>query len=147
MLNETDITTLENILEKYQIDEKTRSLIKQSLNRIDAIDESKTFRYESLEKFEKKLSQLNRLKEKATESFRPFADSYHTSLCAAMGVPMMKSIEKAKKAGNYEVFYELFGLTSAKAKKFELAALYSSINGQKNEIPDAYNIVFDRDSP
>ncbi|MGI0065554.1 MAG: hypothetical protein ACREAT_02215, partial [Nitrosotalea sp.] len=61
--------------------------------------------------------------------------------------PMIESIEKSKKAGNYEVFHELFGLTNAKAKKFGLAALYSSIQGQKNEVPNTYNIVFDRDSP
>ncbi|HJW19023.1 MAG TPA: hypothetical protein VJ571_00520 [Candidatus Nitrosotalea sp.] len=146
MPNETDIM-LENIIEKYQIDEKTMLLIKQALNRIDAIDESKTFGYESIEEFERKLSHLNKLKKKATESFRPFAEAYHTSLCAAMGVPMMNSIDKSKKTGNYAVFHELFGLTNAKAKKFGLAALYSSIKGQKNEIPDTYNIVFDRDSP
>ncbi|MGI0060643.1 MAG: hypothetical protein ACREBJ_12840, partial [Nitrosotalea sp.] len=146
MPNETDII-LENIIEKYQIDKKTVLLIKQALNRIDAIDESKTFGYESIEEFERKLSHLNKLKKKATESFRPFAKAYHTSLCAAMGVPMMNSMEKSNKAGNYEVFYELFGLTNAKAKKFGLAALYSSIQGQKNEVPNTYNIVFDRDSP
>ena len=138
---------LENIMEKYQIDEKTILLIRQALNRIYAIDESKTFRYESVEEFERKLPFLNTLKKKATESFKPFADMYNTSLCAAMGVPMMSSIDKSKKAGNYEVFHELFGLTNAKAKKFGLAALYSSIQGQKNEVPDTYNIVFDRDSP
>ncbi len=147
MLNEIDIIILENIIKKYQIDKKTISLIKQSLNKVDAIDESKTFRYESLEEFEKKIAHLNKLKEKATESFRPFADRYSTSLCAAMGVPMMESIEKSKKNGNYEAFHELFGLTNAKAKRFGLAALYSSIQGQKNDVPHTYNIVFDRDSP
>ncbi|MGI0075622.1 MAG: hypothetical protein ACREA5_06735, partial [Nitrosotalea sp.] len=69
MLNEIDTIALENILEKYQIDEKTISLIKYSLNKIDAIDEFKTFRYQSLEEFDKKLSHLNELKKKATESF------------------------------------------------------------------------------
>ncbi|MDE1818006.1 MAG: hypothetical protein KGI19_05340 [Thaumarchaeota archaeon] len=146
MPNETDIM-LKNIVEKYQIDKKTILLMKQALNRIDAIDESKTFRYETVEEFEKKISRLNMLKKKATESFRPFADAYHTSLCAAMGVPMMSSIEKSKKTGNYEAFNELFGLTNVKAKRFGLAALYSAIKGQKNEVPDSYNIVFDRDSP
>ena len=41
----------------------------------------------------------------------------------------------------------MFGLTNAKAKRFGLAALYSSIQGQKNKTPNTYNIVFDRDSP
>lgn len=41
----------------------------------------------------------------------------------------------------------MFGLTNAKAKRFGLAALYSAIQGQKNEAPGTYNIVFDRDSP
>jgi hypothetical protein len=124
--------------------------MRQSLNRINAINESKNFRYEPLEEFEKRLPKLNSLKEKATESFRPFANRYHTSLCASMGVPMMESISKSKKSGNYEVFHVLFGLTNAKAKRFGLAALYSALQGQKNEIPnigDPYNIVFDRDSP
>ncbi len=147
MPNEIDITILENIIEKYHLDKKTISLIKQAWDRIDAIDESKTFRYEPVEEFEKRLSHLNRLKEKATKAFRPFADMYHTSLCAAMGVPMMDSIKKSKKAGNYEAFHELFGLTNAKAKRFGLAALYSSIQGQKNKMQGTYNIVFDRDSP
>ncbi len=147
MRNETDVTLLENIILRHQIGEETASGIKQAWNRIDAIDESETFRYESIEEFEKKLSNLNRLKEKATESFRPFADRYHTSLCAAMGVPMMDSISKAREAGIYEAFYELFGLTNAKAKRFGLAALYSAIQGQKNETLGTYNIVFDRDSP
>lgn len=146
MTHETDII-LKNIIEKYQIDKKTISLIKQAWNRIDVIDESKTFRYKPVEEFERKLSDLNRLKKKATESFRPFADTYRTSLCAAMGIPMMNSIDKSKKAGIYEAFHELFGLTNAKAKKFGLEALYSSIEGQKNKVPDTYNIVFDRDSP
>ncbi|MDE1843979.1 MAG: hypothetical protein KGI10_01465 [Thaumarchaeota archaeon] len=147
MIDKIDMTILENIISKHQIGEETASLIKQSWNRIDAIDESKTFRYEPLEEFEKKISHLNKLKERATEAFRPFADKYHTSLCAAMGVPMMDSISKARKAGNYEAFYELFGLTNAKAKRFGLAALYLAMQGQKNETQDMYNIVFDRDSP
>lgn len=58
MINETDMATLENIISKHQIGEETASLIRQSWNRIDAIDESKTFRYEPLEEFEKKLSHL-----------------------------------------------------------------------------------------
>ena len=147
MRNETDSVLLENIISKHQIGKDVASMIKQSWNRIDAIDESKTFRYEPIEEFEKKLPHLNRLKEKATESFRPFADRYRTSLCAAMGVPMMDSISKASKDGIYEAFYELFALTNAKAKRFGLAALYSAIQGQKNDIPNTYNIVFDRDSP
>ncbi|HEU5221762.1 MAG TPA: hypothetical protein VFU58_06845 [Candidatus Nitrosotalea sp.] len=147
MRNETDMVLLENIISKHQIGKDVASVIKQSWNRIDAIDESKTFRYEDIEEFEKRLPHLNKLKEKATESFRPFADRYHTSLCAAMGVPMMDSISKASKAGIFEAFYELFGLTNAKAKRFGLAALYSSIQGQKNKVPGTYNIVFDRDSP
>src|SRR6185437_11897731 len=108
MTSMIDIALVENIISKHQIGEDTASLIKQSWNRIDAIDESKTFRYEPITEFEKKLTNLNRLKEKATESFRPFADRYQTSLCAAMGVPMMDSISKARDAGIYEAFYELF---------------------------------------
>ncbi|MDE1831071.1 hypothetical protein [Candidatus Nitrosotalea okcheonensis] len=147
MPNEIDATILENIVEKYHLDKKTMFLINRAWNRIDAIDESETFGYEPVEEFEKKLSHLNRIKEKTVEAFRPFADTYHTSLCAAMGIPMMRSIERSKKIGNYEVFHELFGLTNAKAKRFGLAALYSSIQGQKNKVHDTYNIVFDRDSP
>ncbi|MDH2908006.1 MAG: hypothetical protein PXX83_07940 [Candidatus Nitrosotalea sp.] len=147
MPNEIDTIILENIMEKYHLDKKTIFLTKQAWNRIDTIDESKTFRYQSVEEFEKKLSHLNRLKEKATEAFRPFSDAYHASLCAAMGIPMIYSIEKSKKTGSYEAFHELFGLTNAKAKRFGLAALYSSIQGQKNKVQDTYNIVFDRDSP
>src|SRR5690348_11050063 len=102
MRNETDMVLLENIISKHQIGKDVASVIKQSWNRIDAIDESKTFRYEDIEEFEKRLPHLNKLKEKATESFRPFADRYHTSLCAAMGVPMMDSISKASKAGIFD---------------------------------------------
>ena len=147
MRNEIDMILLEDVISKHQIGEETASLIKQSWNKIDAIDESRTFRYEPIEEFEKKLPHLNRLKEQATEAFRPFADRYCTSLCAAMGVPMMDSISKANETGIYEAFYELFGLTNAKAKRFGLAALYSAIQGQKNKVSGTYNIVFDRDSP
>jgi len=150
MIDETDSTILDEIITKYQIGKETVSLMRQSLNRINEINESKNFRYEPLVEFEKRLPRLNSLKEKATESFRPFADRYHTSLCASMGVPMMESISKSKKVGNYEAFHILFGLTNAKAKRFGLAALYSALQGQKNDIPSTgtvYNIVFDRDSP
>ncbi|MGI0018780.1 MAG: hypothetical protein ACREA1_08720 [Nitrosotalea sp.] len=147
MASETDMTILDKIITKYQIGKDTAYFIEQAFARINAIDESKTFTYESLETFEKKLPHLNNLKEKATKSFSPFADRYDTSLCAAMGIPMVQSIEKSKDTGNYEAFHELFGLTNAKAKRFGLAALYSSIQGQKNKTPETYNIVFDRDSP
>ena len=150
VVDKTDNAILDEIITKHSLDEKNISLIRQSLDRIFAIDESKTFRYESLEKFENRLSELNILKEKATKSFSPFATRYNTSLCAAMGIPMMESISTSKKSGNYEVFHLLFGLTNAKAKRFGLAAMYSALNGQRNEIPnsaDMYNIVFDRDSP
>ncbi|MDE1769649.1 MAG: hypothetical protein KGI28_03715 [Thaumarchaeota archaeon] len=150
MTENIDLTLLDKILAKNQIDERTSSHIRESVSRVDKIDESKTFRYEPIEEFEKRLLQLNILKNKATDAFRPFADKYHTSLCASMGVPMMEAIFKSKKAGNYEIIHEVFGLTNAKAKRFGLAALYSSLQGQKNEIPygePAYNIVFDRDSP
>jgi hypothetical protein len=150
MIDETEIAILEEIIEKHQISKKTTSLMRQSLNRINTINESKTFRYEPLTEFQERLSHLNNLKEKATESFKPFADRNHTSLCASMGIPMMESIAQSKKEGNYEAIHELFGLTNAKAKRFGLAALYSALQGQKNEIPyegTVYNIVFDRDSP
>jgi hypothetical protein len=142
-----DIAILHEIIARHQIGKESASLMAQAWTRIKAVDEAKTFRYEPLEEFENKIPHLNDLKEKATKSFRPFADKYGTSLCAAMGVPMMDAIERSKKTGNYEVFHELFGLTNAKAKWFGLAALYSSIHGQKNEAPSVYNIVFDRDSP
>lgn len=150
MIDETDNIILDEIIVKHRIDQETASLMRQSLNRINAINESKNFTYEPLAEFEKRLPKLNSLKEKATESFRPFANRYHTSLCASMGVPMMESIFTSKKSGNYEAFHALFGLTNAKAKRFGLAALYSALQGQKNNIPNTgaiYNIVFDRDSP
>lgn len=150
MNNNTDLAVLDGIMKKHQISEDIASQMRRSVNRVNEIDESKTFRYEPLEEFEKRLPLLNNLKEKSTESFRPFADKYHTSLCASMGIPMMEAIFQSKKAGNYEVIHEIFGLTNAKAKRFGLAALYSALQGQKNEIPHgepAYNIVFDRDSP
>jgi hypothetical protein len=59
----------------------------------------------------------------------------------------MESIIQSTKTGNYEVFYKIFGLTNAKAKRFGLAALYLAMQGQKNKVPVGYNIVFDRDSP
>ena len=150
MIDKNDKIILDEIISKHHINSETSYLIKHALNRISMIDESKSFKYEPLEEFEKRLPKLNILKEKATESFRPFANKYHTSLCASMGVPMMESISASIKSGNYEVFHELFGLTNAKAKRLGLAALYSAIKGQKNDIPnsgDIYNIVFDRDSP
>ena len=150
MSNEIDLTLLDEIVKKHQINKETSYLMRQSVNRVNKIDESKTFRYEPLTEFEKRLPHLNRLKKKATESFRPFADRYHTSLCASMGIPMMEAIYQSKKAGDYEVIHEIFGLTNTKAKRFGLAALYSALQGQKNEIPHGepvYNIVFDRDSP
>jgi hypothetical protein len=150
MNDKNDNFIIEEIISKHHINQEISSLIRQALDRINSIDESKNFRYEALEEFEKKISKLNALKEKATEAFRPFAIKYHTSLCASMGVPMMDSIVTSKKSGNYEAFHELFALTNAKAKRFGLAALYCAIQGKKNEIPDIdanYNIVFDRDSP
>jgi hypothetical protein len=150
MNNNTDLIILEEIIKKHQIRNETATLMKRSVIRVNEIDESRTFRYESLVEFEKRLPQLNILKEKATESFRPFADRHHTSLCASMGIPMMEAIFQSKNEGNYQVIHEIFGLTNAKAKRFGLAALYCALQGQKNEIPHgepAYNIVFDRDSP
>lgn len=150
MIDKIDNIMLEDIIEKYHINEKAASAVRRSLNRIDAINESKNFRYEPLAEFEERLPELNTLKEKTTKSFTPFANRYHTSLCASMGVPMMESISMSKKSGNYEAFHVLFGLTNAKAKKFGLAAIHSALQGKKNDIPDTgsiYNIVFDRDSP
>ncbi|HXU94875.1 MAG TPA: hypothetical protein VFP45_00405 [Candidatus Nitrosotalea sp.] len=150
MSNNTDLAILEEIIKNHQIKNETASLMRRSVSRVSKIDESKTFRYESLVEFEKRLPQLNSLKENATESFRPFADRHHTSLCASMGVPMMEAVFQSKNEGNYQVIHEIFGVTNAKAKRFGLAALYCSLQGQKNEIPHvepAYNIVFDRDSP
>ena len=150
MTDNRDLTLLDEIIKKYQIDNEVSHLMRKSVSRVNEIDESKSFRYEPLLEFEKRLPQLNTLKEKATESFRPFADRHHTSLCASMGIPMMEAVFQSKKAGNYKVIHEIFGLTNAKAKRFGLAALYSALQGQKNEIPHgepAYNIVFDRDSP
>ena len=150
MSNNSDLAILEEIIKRHQIRDETASLMRHSVGTVNDIDESKTFRYESLVEFEKRLPQLNILKENATKSFRPFADRYHTSLCASMGIPMMEAIFQSKNARNYQAIHEIFGLTSAKAKRFGLAALYCALQGQKNEIPHgepAYNIVFDRDSP
>ena len=150
MIDKIENAILDEIIEKHCISQETASSMRYCITRIDAINESKNFRYEPLEEFEKRLPKLNSLKENATKLFRPFANRYHTSLCASMGVPMMESISTSKRSGNYDAFHVLFGLTNAKAKRFGLAALYSALQGQKNDIPNAgtiYNIVFDRDSP
>ena len=150
MIDKNDSIILDEVISRRNINQETASVMRRALDRISMIDESKSFRYEPLEEFEKRLAKLNILKEKATQSFRPFANKYHTSLCASMGVPMMESITTSIKSGNYKAFHELFGLTNAKAKRFGLAALYCAIQGQKNDIPNpegVYNIVFDRDSP
>lgn len=142
-----DTDAFDKIIKKYQIAQETTSLMKHAIVRIDSIDESKTFRYIPVSEFEKNIPHLNMLKEKATKSFEPFAKRYGTSLCAAMGVPMSEAITSSKKTGNYKSIYELFGLTNAKSKRFGLAALYCALQGQKNDIGNEYNIVFDRDSP
>jgi hypothetical protein len=147
MPSKQDTDIFSKIIKKYQISQETASLMKQAIARIDSIDESKTFSYMPLSEFEKKIQQLDTLKEKATNSFEPFAKRYGTSLCAAMGVPMSEAIITSKKTGNYNAIYELFGLTNAKAKRFGLAALYCALDGQKTDIDYEYNIVFDRDSP
>jgi hypothetical protein len=149
-MNEIDNAILDEIIVNCSINQKIANVVRYSLNRIYRIDESKNFRYEHLSEFEERIPVLNNLKNKATESFRPFADRYHTSFCASMGIPMMESISKSIESGNYNSFHNIFGLTNAKAKRFGLAALYSALQGQKNEIPSTgtvYNIVFDRDSP
>jgi len=140
----------ESITKKYRLDDKISALVLNSVKRILAIDEENTFAYQEIADFEKNLSKIQEMKKLATESFRPFAARYHTSLCASMGFPMMSAITDSKTAGMYEVFHEVFGITNAKAKRFGLAALYSATRGEKTDIPNEdgiYNIVFDRDSP
>lgn len=145
-----DEEIVNDIIKHACLKEETVQSIIQSLTRIDAIDETKTFSYEDLQKFENRLPEIIKFKEKAISSFRPFAEKYKTSLCASMGIPMMESIEHSKDEGTYETFHEIFGLTNAKAKRFGLAALYCAIKGNKTDAPLSnapYNIVFDRDSP
>ncbi len=141
---------MNNIIKQACLKKEIVQSITQSLNRIDSIDESKTFSYVDLKKFEDRLPEIIRLKEKAISAFRPFAEKYKTSLCASMGIPMMEAITHSKDAGTYEMFHQIFGLSNAKAKRFGLAALYCAIKGSKADIPLSsvpYNIVFDRDSP
>ncbi len=145
-----DIAKAELITKKYRMDDKISLLVLNAMKRILAINEKNTFAYQDLAHFEKSLPKIQRMKKLATESFGQFATRYHTSLCASMGFPMMNAITDSKTAGMYEIFYEIFGITNAKAKRFGLAALYSAIKGEKTNIPNdggIYNIVFDRDSP
>ncbi len=147
MLDKYQSDILQKIIKKYKISQDIIPKIKDAITRIDSIDQANTFRYEPASEFEKKIQHLNGLKEKATKAFEPFAKMYHTSLCAAMGVPMSESIESSKETGSYSAIYELFGLTNAKAKMFGLQAMYCALEGQKNDTLPGYNIVFDRDSP
>ncbi len=147
---DNDEEIMNNIIKHARLKKETVRSIIQSLNRIDLIDESKTFSYEDLKNFENRLPEIIKLKEKATSAFRPFAEKYQTSLCASMGIPMMEAITHSRDAGTYEIFHQIFGLSNAKAKRFGLAALYCAIKGNKGDIPLSdvpYNIVFDRDSP
>lgn len=150
-MNKTnDISIVESIAKKHELDGKTSALINNAIKRILAIDEEKTFAYQSLVDFEKSIPEIQEIKNHAVESFRPFAAKYHTSLCASMGFPMMNAIADSKNAGMYEMFHEIFGITNAKAKRFGLAALYGALKGEKASIQNEgriYNIVFDRDSP
>lgn len=150
MMYSDDKEMIDEIIIHADIKKEIGESIKRSLSRIYMIDESKTFRYEDLKKFEDRLTEIIKLKEKATISFKPFAEKYNTSLCASMGIPMIESINHSKGEGTYDLFHEIFGLANAKAKKFGLAALYCAIKGAKAPIPETglpYNIVFDRDSP
>lgn len=145
-----EIFIAESITKKHRLDDKISAHILNAVKRILAINEENTFAYQDLAQFEKSLSKIQKMKKLATESFRPFATRYHTSLCASMGFPMMNAITDSKNAGMHEMFHEIFGITNAKAKRFGLAALYSAIKGEKTDIPiegGIYNIVFDRDSP
>jgi hypothetical protein len=150
MDHSNEIFIAESITKKHRLDDKISVRILNAVKRILAINEENTFAYQDLVHFEKSLPKIQKMKEIATESFRPFATRYHTSLCASMGFPMMNAITDSKNAGMYEMFHEIFGITNAKAKRFGLAALYSAIKGEKTDIPiegGIYNIVFDRDSP
>ncbi|HSA98633.1 MAG TPA: hypothetical protein VLF17_06105 [Candidatus Nitrosotenuis sp.] len=145
-----DIAIAESITKRYELDSKTSGLVLDSIKRILAINEEDTFAYQDLARFEKSIPKIQELKKLATESFRPFAAKHHTSLCASMGFPMMSAIAESKAAGIYEMFHEIFCITNAKAKRFGLAALYSALEGERTDVPNAggiYNIVFDRDSP
>lgn len=145
-----DVVIVESITEKYRLDDKISALVLNAIKRILTINEENTFAYQDLVQFEKSLSKIQKMKKLATESFRPFAAKYNTSLCASMGFPMMSAITDSKMTGMYEMFHEIFGITNAKAKRFGLAALYSATKGEKTSIPNRsgiYNIVFDRDSP
>ena len=149
-MNDDDKKIMDHVIKRSGIKSDFADRITNSLYRVDAIDESKTFHYKNLKEFEKDLEEIIKLKEKATASFRPFAKKYNTTLCASMGVPMMESVMRSKNAGMYQMFHEIFGITNAKAKRFGLAALYCAMDGIKSEIPHPelpYNIVFDRDSP
>lgn len=145
-----DVAAVESITKRYELDDKISALVVNAIKRILAINEENTFAYQDLVHFEKSLSKIQKMKKLATESFRPFATKHSTSLCAAMGFPMMSAILDSKMAGMYKMFHEIFAITNAKAKRFGLAALYSAIKGEKTNIPNKngiYNIVFDRDSP
>lgn len=149
-MSDIDKAIIDEIVKQTGIKKEIGELVKISLFRIFMIDESKTFRYEELKKFEERLPEIIKLKERAAVAFRPFAEKYNTSLCASMGIPMMESINHSKEEGTYNAYHEIFGLSNAKAKKFGLSALYCAIRGAKASIPNPelpYNIVFDRDSP
>jgi len=150
-MNKTDdIAIAESITKRHKMNSKTSGLVLNSIKRILAVNEESTFAYQDLVHFEKSIPKIQEMKKLATESFRPFATKYHTSLCASMGFPMMSAITDSKTSGMYEMFHEIFCITNAKAKRFGLEALYSAMKGEKTDIPNAggvYNIVFDRDSP
>ncbi len=121
-----DIAIVESITKRYEIDDNVSMKVLNAIKRILAINEENTFAYQDLVQFEKNIPKIQEMKKRATESFRPFAIKYHTSLCASMGFPMMNAIRDSKIADMYEMFHEIFCITNAKAKRFGLAALYSA---------------------
>lgn len=138
---------LRDKLEDHQFSKNSRNYVRSAIDRIYDINESKTFVYSALREFEGRLTRIEALKEFATAAFKPFADDHGTTLCESMGFPMMDAIENSHRKRKYDAFFDILGVTNYKAKIFGLEALKAAMAGERNDIPESYNIVFDRDTP
>jgi hypothetical protein len=120
--------------------------ILNSIYRLDKINLNNIFTYKSVAEINEKMcSHLNVLKNKSTQSFKPFVSYSTKSLCHSMGNPLKAAEDMIEYRNKNDILNSLLKIVTLLSYRFASAASTAALLGECR-YPEISSFVFDEEN-
>jgi hypothetical protein len=129
------------VLEESKLPSDLAKYILSSVDRLNSMDIENIFNYKSSIQVDNMCDNLNILKKKSTEAFRPFISSSTTTLCHSMGNPLRIAEDVIYANDKNRLLNSLLKIVTLLSYRYATAASAAALVAECNY--SEYSVVFD----